>query len=283
MKLDLAPNTPEWLEARKQYRTASEAAIVLGISPFTNREKFKLIKAGLAQQYYSAAMRQGHMEEQQIREWANATFAKDFKEEVWVREGYLASMDGIDDGVIVEIKTSSHTYAKLKANDPPTYYVEQVRQQLFCADAKVGYIVAFCPKTQEYAVSDAILPDPTFKDRLDAAWAAFDAMPLPEGPIDSSDNLKLKSLFDTYAGMKAKVEEIQERMESVREEIMAFKSNDRTVTCQGYEIVWKKAATKTDYRAACKDAKLDLAKYQTTGETSYMLKMAPSPFDADDE
>ena len=34
-KLDLAPNTPEWLEARKKYRTASEAPIVCGISPFT--------------------------------------------------------------------------------------------------------------------------------------------------------------------------------------------------------------------------------------------------------
>ena len=44
IKHDVQPNTEEWLALRKQYRTASEAAIVMGISPWTTREDFKLIK-----------------------------------------------------------------------------------------------------------------------------------------------------------------------------------------------------------------------------------------------
>ena len=59
-QLHLEQNSQEWLDARKKYRTASEAAIVLGISPFTSVDDFKLIKAGVKQQYYSAAMKQGH-------------------------------------------------------------------------------------------------------------------------------------------------------------------------------------------------------------------------------
>ena len=70
-QLKLMQNTPEWLEARKKYRTASEAAIVLGISPFTTVEKFKSIKAGLVKQYYSKAMEQGHIQEDQIRQAAS--------------------------------------------------------------------------------------------------------------------------------------------------------------------------------------------------------------------
>ena len=68
IKHDVKPNTPEWLELRTQYRTASEAAIVMGISPFTTPLKFKMIKEGLAKQYYSKAMQDGHRLEDQVQE-----------------------------------------------------------------------------------------------------------------------------------------------------------------------------------------------------------------------
>ncbi len=103
-QLHLEQNSQEWLDARKQYRTASEAAIVLGISPFTSVADFKLIKAGVKQQYYSAAMQQGHDLEDRVRQLSNRHFGLDFKDECWVNGRYMASLDGIDGDTLGELK-----------------------------------------------------------------------------------------------------------------------------------------------------------------------------------
>lgn len=282
-KLDLAPNTPEWLEARKKYRTASEAPIVCGISPFTTPEKFKLIKAGLAKQYYSKAMQQGHELEDMSRQWANAQFGRDFKEEIWVNYGYLASLDGIDGDTIVEIKTSSRTYADVVAGNVPDYYELQIQQQLYCSPATKAYLIAYCPKTNRFAASEPITPRIEAMQQIENGWAAFDAMPIPDGDIDAGDNLDLLRAFEKYATLKSEVEQITAEMETIKEKIMAYAA-ERTVNCRGYSIVYKKPATKVDYRKACKDAKIDLANYTTTAEEpSYMLRMAPPPFQADED
>lgn len=279
----IEPNTQPWLDLRSRYRTASEAAIVLGISPFTTRDRFKLIKAGIAKQYYSAAMRQGHELEDQVRQWANQQFNKDFKEEVWVRGSYLASLDGIDGKTVIEIKASSHTYNKVKDGEIPEYYAVQIQQQLFCTDAEVAYLVVYCPKTEQYIHSEPIYPDPAVIPKIEAAWAEFDALPMPEGDVDASDNLDLIREFKLYDSLKAAAEQLAEEMALCRERILAYKAPDRNVVCQGYKIVAKAGATRVDYKKAASDAKIDLTPYTTKGEATYTLTMAPAPFEADDD
>lgn len=283
MKLNLAPNTPEWLEARKQYRTASEAPIVLGISPFVTREKFKLIKAGIAKQFYSQAMRQGHEQEAQIREWANARFSRNFREEVWVCNQYLASLDGIDDDVVLEIKTSTRTYNDIVDGVIPPYYMAQIQQQMYCCGAERAYLVAYCPKTRRYAASDAIFPDHNAMTAIARAWDAFDAMPMPDGPVDSSDNLALLREFEQYATLKREIDRLETEAEAVRSRILEFKAPDRVVVCNGYQIQVKAGASRVDYKKAATDAKLDLTPYKTQGEPTYTLKMAPAPFEVDND
>lgn len=280
-KLDLQPNTPEWLEARANYRTASEAPIVLGISPFVTREKFKLIKAGIAKQFYSRAMQRGHEQEAQIREWANRQFSRNFREEVWVREGYLASLDGIDDGVVLEIKTSTRTFNEINDGKIPPYYLAQIQQQLYCCGADRAHLVAYCPSTQRYAASAPIYPDEAAMTKIAQAWAEFDAMPMPDGPIDASDNVTLLRDFEQYAAIKREIERMEAAAEEIRARILEFKAPDRPVVCNGYQIVVKAGASRVDYKKAATDAKLDLTAYKTQGEPTYSLKLAPAPFEVD--
>lgn len=282
-KLDLTPNTQEWLEARKQYRTASEAPIVLGISPFVTREKFKLIKAGIAKQFYSKAMQQGHEQEAQIREWANRQFSRNFREEVWVRGGYLASLDGIDDGVVLEIKTSTRTFNDIRAGEIPPYYLAQIQQQLYCCSADRAYLVAYCPKTQQYAASEPIYYRSSWMHDIEQAWAEFDALPMPDGPVDASDNLSLLREFEQYATLKREIERLEVEADEVRKRILEFKAPDRNVVCNGYQIQVKAGASRVDYKKAATDAKLDLTQYKTQGEPTYTLKLAPAPFEADSD
>lgn len=284
---DIEPNTPEWLELRKNYRTASEAAIVCGISPFTKPEKFKLIKAGLAKQFYNKAMQLGHESEEATRKWASERLGVELEEAIFTRDGYLASLDGYspaDGGTVVEIKASSHTYNNLMDGIVPEYYWLQIQQQLFCSESKWAYLVAWCPKTDKYKISKVIEFDPAAMERIEAGWKDFDAMLLPEGDIDASDNQTLLRLFEKYAQLKARSEMLAEEMDDIKAQILDQASTDRTTLCQGYKVEYRKPAKKVDYRKAATVAKLDLEPYTTVAEAgSYVLKMAPSPFEADDD
>ena len=281
IKLNMEPNTPEWLEARKNYRTASEAAIVCGISPFTTPEKFKLIKAGLVKQYYNKAMADGHAQEEQIREWAGRELGMDFKEEVWVNGGYLASLDGIDGTTLVEIKNSAFTYNHLAAGHVEEHYWLQIQQQLFCSPAEVGYLVAHNPKTGQYAISELITPDPAAMVRIDDAWKVFDEMPMPEGDLNLDDNLDLLVLFERYATMKMEADDVKARMDTLKAQILAF-SPERSASCRGHKVIYKKGATRVDYKKAATDAQLELAEYEKQGAPSYSINLAKSPFEAED-
>ena len=282
-KLDLTPNTAPWLDARKKYRTASELPIVMGISPFTTPQKFKLIKAGVAKQFYSAAMQLGHTTEATTRHWAESVLNRSFSEEVWVNGEYLASLDGYhaDSGTVLEIKCSQRTYNDIEAGVVPPYYLWQIQQQLYCCGGEVAYLAAYCPKTNRYLLSEPIWPNESFLEHANAAWDTFNAMPMPEGPIDASDDLDLVRLFDSYSSLKSEIESLETLLAAKRDEILTYKAPDRSVTCRGYEITWRAGAKKTDYRKAATDAKLDLSKYISQGEPTYALKMAAPPFSPD--
>lgn len=284
-QLDLQPNTQEWLDARAMFRTASELPIVTGISPFTTKERFKLIKAGLAKQFYSSAMQLGHTTEAATRAWAEQQFGMDFPESVWVRDGYLASLDGFnpEHGIIIEIKCSQHTYNKVVGGESVDYYELQIQQQLYCTGAHTAYLVAFDPKTNQYAMSAPITADPNFKAKADAAWLAFEQLPLPEGPVDASDNQQLERAFRKYAQIKSRIELLEAELEEARQEILEFKAPDRAVQCRGFEIGYRKGSRTVNYKQACTDAKLDLSVYEKVGEPSWTLKLAAPEFEVDED
>lgn len=281
-QLSLTPNTPEWLEARKQYRTASEAPIVLGVSPFTTPEQFKLIKAGLKKTYYSKAMQLGHELEAQIRDHANQLFGKTFKEEIWVNGEFLASLDGIDGDTLVEIKTSDYTYRELVEGDVPKHYYAQIQQQLYCSPAEKAYLVAYSPKAKEYAISEEITLDPLFMRTISEAWDAFDAMPIPEVPMDFSGDGEIRELFDEYETLKGVADATKAKMDEIKA-LLIEKANDKGLVCDDYKLTAKAGAVSYDYRGACKDAKLDMESYKKQGKPTYSVTLPKSPFEAEHE
>lgn len=276
IKHDVAPNTKAWLDLRAQFRTASEAAIVLGISPFTTPEQFKLIKAGLKTQYYSKAMQRGHQLEDKVRQYCNEHFNKDFKEEVWSNGAYLASLDGIDGDTLVEIKVSDRTYTDLKNGINPGYYEAQVRQQLHCSPATVGYIVAYSPKEDAYAIGHAITAANI--DDIENAWLVFDALPVPDSLIDMSDNGQIVALFHEYQKLKQDIDAQAARMTEIKDALVVV-SHGKGVEALGYKLTPKKGATTYDYKKATKEAGIDMDRYKKEGKPSFTLTMPRSPFD----
>lgn len=278
IKHDVQPNTKEWLELRKKYRTASEAAIVLGISPWTTPEDFKLIKAGLKKQYYNSKMRRGHELEDQVRQHASDFFGMDFKEAIYSNGNYLASLDGIADDIVLEIKVSDYTFKDLEDGDIPEYYHVQMQQQLFCSGARVAYLYVYSPERDEYICSHDVALDPGYMPKIELAWEQFDDMELPENaPLDRTGEAAVEMLFAEYAFLKGEAENIKEKMDKIKEQLLAF-ADDRTMVASDYTLQKSKPRITTDYRTACSDAKLDLSKYKKEGDSVWTIKLPKNPF-----
>lgn len=140
-------NTPEWLEIRKKYIGASDAPIIMGVSPFKRSdgrkktphvlwmEKLDL----LPQEKESRAMKYGKQMEESAREAYEKMVGDFFAPKVCFHKEIkylMASLDGvsIDGKLAVEIKNANyedHTLAK--TNKVPAKYYPQVQQQLACA------------------------------------------------------------------------------------------------------------------------------------------------------
>lgn len=281
-QLHLEQNTPEWLEARKQYRTASEAAIVLGISPFKKPLAFKMERAGLKKSYYSAAMRRGHELEDKVRNHAEGFFGRAFNPECWVNGQYMASLDGIDEtrDTVLEIKVSDRTFKDLADGNIPEYYYAQIQQQLYCSPATVGYLYVYSPERDEYICSAPIEQLPMYMDSVEEAWSKFDQIELDEHtPVDRSDDGRIINLFGEYAGLKRKAEQIEARMKQIKE-LLEAEAGERSLVASGFELKRTAPAARYDYKQAATDAGVDLEAYKKpAGKPSYSIKIPKNPFE----
>jgi putative phage-type endonuclease len=153
--VDVTQRSPEWLRWRAQGVTASEAAIVLGRSPYKTPWRLWAERTGLAREPDLSA--NPHVQRGVTREdWARKAFEE--------RHGTLllplcgesedhpvlrASFDGIaDDGSPVELKVpAERTFAEVSAKktEAPAFrlYWPQVQHQLFVAGAERGWLVFF--------------------------------------------------------------------------------------------------------------------------------------------
>ena len=275
-QLDIEQNTPEWMEARAKYRTASEAAIVMGISPFQTPEQFKLIKAGLKRQHYSAAMKRGHDLEDQVRDWVSKLLGMNFVPECWVNGDYMASLDGIDGNVLVEIKVSDHSYKQVSDGLIPEHYWVQMQQQMYCSPATVGYLVVYSPKADDYAISAPVEEDPTAMIRVKDAWYAFDELPVPD-KIDYSDDGEIVELFNEYEYLTTQLDAIKSDMDSIKQRLIDL-SNDHPIEARGFKLTKSKPRVSYDYKKAAADAQLDLEPYKKQGEPSWSIRVPKGPF-----
>lgn len=147
MNKKLKQGTPEWLQMRKSYIGASDAPIIMGVSPFKRAdglnktpyvlwmEKLDMLPA----EEETAAMRYGKRMEEPARQAYERLVGDFFVPKIVFHDdiNYLmASLDGLslDGKLAVEIKNANevdHTLAKTKK--VPAKYYPQVQQQIACA------------------------------------------------------------------------------------------------------------------------------------------------------
>ena len=148
---EMTQGSPEWLEMRKKMIGASEAASILGISPYKTAHELWLEKTGrVTPPPSNFAMRRGQELEPEIRRMFQEESGEFFIPQVVVHPEYdylIASLDGInlDGNALLEIKTcNKEVFDKCKSGEIVPYYLSQIQHQLACCPkAEVCYYVCF--------------------------------------------------------------------------------------------------------------------------------------------
>lgn len=150
-------NTKEWLELRKSHIGASDAPVIMGVSPFKRSDGLPKTPYVLWQEKLdllplekeNAAMTFGKNNEEKARKaYENVTgelvyphvcFHKDFSY-------MLASLDGINinKDMIVEIKNAGREdHEKARAQKVPDHYYPQLQHQLSCTGLEYMHYFSF--------------------------------------------------------------------------------------------------------------------------------------------
>lgn len=148
--LDIEQGTSEWLDLRAEKITATDAAIIMGLSPFCSPYRRFCQKLGLeAPQPITPAMERGmRLEEaarQKFKEYTNLDMQPAVIESAnnpWM----MASLDGLDASkrFQLEIKCpNAETHEMAKMGKVPKYYEAQIQHQLAVTGLEWSYYFTF--------------------------------------------------------------------------------------------------------------------------------------------
>jgi len=150
MIVDLNQNTPEWLSFRESRIGASEAAAIMGVSPYDTAYSLWQRKTGLsAQKEQTYCMKRGHDLEDLARQRFHEMTGFKVSPKVLTHTEYyflMASMDGMTEDlqIAVEIKCNGKVNHKLALEGKiPDHYNYQLQHQMFVCELNWMYYFSF--------------------------------------------------------------------------------------------------------------------------------------------
>ena len=274
--IDIKQGSDEWLSLRDKYiKTASRTPIVMGLSPFSNKEKLaKEIKFGI-KPYMSEAMMRGVDLEDTVRKKANDILDDIFVPKVGVNDGYLASLDGInfDGDTIIEIKVSKDTFDEVSKGKIPKHYEAQIQHQLMVFDSvKKAFLIAYDHEKEEVALSEPIYPDKEFKPKIEPLWDDFitfmSEYELKEEYI-KRDDLEFEMVAKRYIEIISDIKRLLKEKQEYQQILLELSGGNKT---KGFGVtIYPTVRKSVDYKQIVEDFKVDTSKY-TKESTSWTVK-----------
>lgn len=147
---NLIPNTPEWEAMRKEKIGASDAPIIMGISPYDTPYSLWQKKLDLLPQtQMSKPMERGHTLEPLAREQISQQIGVALDPQVRFHSSIpwmMATLDGLspDEKTLVEIKCPGETdHGMALSGKIPEKYVPQLQHQLEVCELEKGYYFSY--------------------------------------------------------------------------------------------------------------------------------------------
>lgn len=268
----LVQGTEEWLEFRRNKIGASEASIIMGISPWSTpyqlwAEKLQLVEP----RKKSAAMQRGIDMENEAREYFERLVDTFVLPQIVVSPEYhwmIASLDGMDiEGkTIVEIKCAGQEdHAKaIKGNIPDKYY-PQLQHQLAVCELDMAYYFSY--DGENGVVLDIYRDDNYIKKLIDKERAFWNQLQELEPPelMDRDYQRREDDLWSHAAGdylsITSAVRELEKRQEALREQLI-FMSQGKNSRGGGLQVTHVARKGSIDYSQIPELEMVDLDHYR---------------------
>ena len=176
---------------REKFIGGSDLSGIMGLSPFIDRWTLLQQKAGLKERDFfgNEYTRYGDELEPVIRNYINETYCRDFEPAVKIDGDLRGNCDGLDEGGLLEIKTTSHVYDTL--------------------DGYKGYLVQILFYMKIFNVQHAML---AVYHRNEDFSTEFMPSRLQVIPIDIKDHLDL-------------MDEVEQAIDLFRKDLQELKEN----------------------------------------------------------
>lgn len=283
----------EWLAHRKNHLGASDAAIVMGVSPWNTPLQLWEQKLGYSQgPSETPAMRRGT----EMEPFARLAFENETGIEVFPQVVYhpdhpfmMASLDGLslDRKTAVEIKCpGASAHATAIAGKVPKYYMPQLQHQLACLSLDMLYYFSFdgekgvnieVQRDDEYIkalieaessfwgmVKTRTPPAPTnrdYEERSGAKWVAIEA--------------ELSSLQEEMSGLEKQMLSIVERKSVLKAELIAD-AGGRSCRCGSLTLGRSFPKGRIDYSEIPELKGVDLDQYRKEAKETWRLTCSRS-------
>ena len=277
----LIQQSNEWLELRKNKIGASDAPVIMHVSPWKTPYQLWEEKLGLKESFSSSAMKRGlEMEESARKAFEKETGLVVFPQVLFHKEHewMMASVDGIDiEGKnIVEIKCPGkvdHEIA-LSGNIPEKYFPQLQHQMAICELDKAYYFsysdnsskVIVVNRDESY-IKNMICKEVEFYDCVQNLTAP---RMIERDFIQKEDDIWIETAAK-WKQIKNQMTQLEKEEEDLRSSLicMSGKSN-----CKGGGIKLSKIVRKgsIDYKAIPELKEIDLEKYRKTPIEMYRLE-----------
>lgn len=280
---NIKQNTPEWEQWRKDKIGASDAPIILGVSPWKTPFQLWEEKLGIrASQQKTAAMQRGHELESTALEAYNEHTGNLATPEVCVHPDLpwmAASLDGLslDGSIAVEIKCPGQQDHSVAANGMvPEKYYPQLQHQLaviglnllhYFSYSEDGFHLVEVPRDEKY-IKKLLLKEKAFWEKLNG----FEPPELSDRDYVQRTDPEWTNLMPRLAKAMANVEEAKAIEKELREQAIALTGGK---SCQGAGVRLQKIVRKgaVDYKAIPELESIDVEKYRKPPSETWRLKL----------
>ena len=272
--VDLTQNTPPWIDWRKVLRMASDAATVVGVSPYAKPADLWQVKHGLKTVAVTKPMIHGSNLEQTARAKVAEILDVELEPQCWQYGAYGASLDAISaDGTIkVEIKCpfseTSAIYGHLQAEVPeivPYVFWQLVHQQYVCPTDKTYLFVYYDDAKFELFDATNFITSEHIEQLLDA-WDDFYQNP----PLIERDDEVIKNLVMQHRQILAEEERIKEKKSKI-EKLLKDECGHDTIAF-GSKIVTQSRKGSIDYKSIKELKPLNLEAYRKPASHYQVIK-----------
>lgn len=284
LMLDVEQGSDEWHEVRGKYWPASEASAMLGQSKYKTRlallkERFSGVKPEPTD-FQKKLFESGHQAEAAARPLAEQFAGFELKPLVFIRDGLLSSLDGVnlEERVGWEHKDWNKQLVAYieKHQDLPDTHWPQVEQQMFCADLDCVLFTVSGKGNAPLHFWYESKPE-----RLEAVikgWDQFEADldSMTDEDLDAEEGREDEAwvtLADELVTLTNQMKPLEDRAKAVKAQLkeLAEEGGEKTF---GHGVVAYPSVRKTaDYKRFFEDKELSLPDSYYKESTSWTVKV----------